>query len=155
MKPKKAKAIHYTEEPSVHYVSTNTAGFAFPVQFKVLRQLDASRGSAALLKALSQKTALSQKALAEYVFEVTPKTISTYHLPGKEFSSQAVELIVKLLELYESAIEVFESAPAFNRWAERPNAVLFGRAPITFFCTVTGIELVYEEVQRIAEGMPA
>jgi uncharacterized protein (DUF2384 family) len=152
---KKKKVIQTFEEPYVVYGGNRQEAFSFPVHFKVIDQLAASRKSSVLLDLLLKKSGLSQKALAEYVFELTPKTLSTYHRPGKEFNSQSVEIIIKLIDLYENAIEVFGSAAAFNRWAERPNPVLFGRSPISFFCTVTGIELVFEEVMRIAEGMSA
>jgi len=109
-------------------------------------------GSINPIPGLLEVSGLSHKFLAESVLEVTPKTFSKYKSPSYVFPARMAETTIKLLDLYHLGIEVFGTREQFQAWMNQPAHGLNHIVPLTILRTVTGIDLIIEELQRIAFG---
>ena len=86
------------------------------------------------------------------LLHTTTKTLRTYRQAKKRLGPTASEQILKLLALARQGEEVFGSPPAFRRWLDKPAYGLDSQAPLTLLETSGGIDLVADEVDRIAHG---
>ncbi|MGV8094451.1 MAG: antitoxin Xre/MbcA/ParS toxin-binding domain-containing protein [Mangrovibacterium sp.] len=109
--------------------------------------------SSEILSSLMESTDLSQKLLSS-VFEMTEKTFSNYKNNNRRLSPLTAELAIKIIELYEEGKETFGSLKNFNRWMTRPAPGLNHRIPFELIQTVTGVELVMDELMAIQYGAP-
>jgi putative toxin-antitoxin system antitoxin component (TIGR02293 family) len=100
-------------------------------------------------------TKLPQKVLATQVFEVSEKTFMNYKKSDGAFSDHTAELIVKLKELYEKGELLFGNVDEFNNWLAEPAFGLGDLIPKNIMNTVTGIDLILEELIRIEFGATA
>ena len=73
-------------------------------------------------------------------------------LAGRQGVDGLVEQVLKLLALARRGEDVFGSLPAFRRWLSKPAYGLGGQPPLALLQTSGGIDLVAEEVGRIAYG---
>ena len=102
--------------------------------------------------------ALRRPAEEEYADELaallhtTTKTLRTYRLSKKRLNPTASEQVLKLLALARRGEDVFGSLPAFRRWLSKPAYGLGGQPPLALLQTSGGIDLVADEVGRIAYG---
>ncbi|GAA4364297.1 hypothetical protein GCM10023185_33710 [Hymenobacter saemangeumensis] len=94
---------------------------------------------------------LSADELAE-LLHTTTKTLRTYRTARKRLSPAASEQVLKLLALARQGEEVFGSPAAFRRWLEKPAYGLDNQPPLALLETSGGIDLVADEVARIAYG---
>jgi Protein of unknown function (DUF2384) len=108
-----------------------------------------------LFKNLLNITKLHSKTLAELVFEITPKTFASYMVEGKRIPRHMLEKGIKLEELYLKGIELFGSALKFNDWMKKESYGLGLRVPLDLVSTVTGIEMIYDELVKIEFGTTA
>ena len=99
---------------------------------------------AALLK-------LSADELAA-LLHTTTKTLRAYRGGKKRLGPAASEQILKLLALARQGEEVFGALPAFRRWLDKPAYGLDNQPPLALLETSGGIDLVADEVDRIAHG---
>jgi uncharacterized protein (DUF2384 family) len=104
---------------------------------------------------LFKDTRLPVKTLAEQVFEVTPKTLNTYRITGKNIPMHVRELSIKLSGLYAKGNRVFGSTDNFNDWLKKKSYGLGGMKPIELLNTVTGIEMISDELVSIEFGTTA
>ncbi len=109
----------------------------------------------ALFRNLLNLTKLHSKTLAENVFEITPKTFTSYLDEGKKLPKYMVEKVIKLQELYFKGIELFGTVGEFNLWMKKESYGLGLRVPLEFIGTITGIEMIYDELIRIEFGATA
>jgi|GEM_PF-5475187 len=100
-------------------------------------------------------TKLPQKVLATHVFEVSEKTFMNYKKSDGTFSDHTAELIVKLKELYKKGELLFGDVNEFNNWLAEPAFGLGDLVPKNIMNTVTGIDLILEELVRIEFGATA
>jgi putative toxin-antitoxin system antitoxin component (TIGR02293 family) len=100
-------------------------------------------------------TKLPQKVLATHVFEVSEKTFMNYKKSNGTFSDHTAELIVKLKELYKKGELLFGDVNEFNNWLAEPAFGLGDLIPKNIMNTVTGIDLILEELVRIEFGATA
>jgi putative toxin-antitoxin system antitoxin component (TIGR02293 family) len=121
----------------------------------VTNRLKQYSGSKKLFSNLIIVTGLPINFLAEMVFEVTPKTLSKYKNENVRIPAVISELAVKLEIMYELGLEIFGSKKDFNRWLGEKSFGLNNKKPAEFLNTSTGIELVYDELNRIAFGATA
>ena len=119
---------------------------------EILKVIRENEESCMILNDIFKITNLSNKKLANKVYEMTPKTLSSYKKEGKYFNSRIIEISIKIEELYKKGIEVFITTNNFNNWLEKENYGLGEEKPINFLKTSTGIDLVYEELVRIEYG---
>ena len=86
------------------------------------------------------------------LLHTTTKTLRTYRQGKKRLGPAASEQVLKLLSLARQGEEVFGSASAFRRWLDKPAYGLDEQAPLVLLETSGGIDLVADEVSRIAYG---
>ncbi|TDX00549.1 type II RES/Xre toxin-antitoxin system antitoxin [Dinghuibacter silviterrae] len=98
--------------------------------------------------------ALSQYSaqVVEQLLKKTFKTLTTYKAQNTPLDSTISEKLLKLFALYDKGITVFGSVEAFNEWMAAPAFGLGNQVPQTFIDTITGIDLVGEELSRIEYG---
>jgi putative toxin-antitoxin system antitoxin component (TIGR02293 family) len=108
-----------------------------------------------LAREIQEITQLPQKTLANDVFEVSEKTFSKYKTSEGNFSDHTAELIVKLKELYKKGELLFGDVAEFNNWLKEPAYGLGDIIPMEIMNTVTGIDLIMEELVRIEFGATA
>lgn len=92
---------------------------------------------------------LSQMAV---ILHTTTKTLQNYRQSKKKLNLALSEQTLKLYALQLKGKEVFGDAAAFRRWLEKPAHGLDGQLPLTLLETSGGIDLVMEELERIAYG---
>ncbi len=89
--------------------------------------------------------------LAE-LLHTTAKTLRTYREAKKRLNPAASEQVLKLLALARRGEEVFGAPDAFRRWLSKPAYGLGAQVPLALLETSGGIDLVAEEIDRIAYG---
>lgn len=86
------------------------------------------------------------------VMGVNAKTVRNYQRTNAHLSPQQSEQLIKYDQLLARGNHVFGSLEAFNRWLHKPAYGLDGEQPIDLLVTSEGINLVSDEVERIANG---
>ncbi|GAB3583644.1 type II RES/Xre toxin-antitoxin system antitoxin [Hymenobacter daeguensis] len=86
------------------------------------------------------------------LLHTTTKTLRAYREGKKRLGPAASEQILKLLALASQGEEVFGSLTAFRRWLDKPAYGLDNQPPLALLETSGGIDLVADEVDRIAHG---
>ena len=100
-------------------------------------------------------TRLPIKTLAGQVFELTPKTLNSYRQSGKNIPIHIHELSLMINELYIKGKRIFGSTENFNIWMKKDSYGLGGMKPIEIINTVTGIEMIIDELVSIEFGTTA
>jgi putative toxin-antitoxin system antitoxin component (TIGR02293 family) len=90
--------------------------------------------------------------LTEQVLNKTLKTFTTYKQNNTLLDSVVSEKLLKLFALYGKGISIFGSADEFNKWLAEPAFGLGKQVPRNLLDTITGIDLVKEELFRIEYG---
>ena len=90
--------------------------------------------------------------LAEDIFDISPKTISRYKQQDKKLNPRDSETALKLMALYHKGKEIFGNVDSFNNWLHKPAFGLGAREPYTLMGTLTGIDLIFDELVRIEFG---
>lgn len=80
------------------------------------------------------------------------KTFQNYSDKKQLLDSTTSEKILHLFRLFKKGIGVFSSSDAFTEWLVRPAFGLGNKQPLLLLDTITGIELVMEELTRIEYG---
>lgn len=65
------------------------------------------------------------------------------------------ELSIKLNELYTIGSRLFGSTYNFNLWLNKPSYGLGGIVPLELLNTITGIDLIFDELVSIEFGTTA
>lgn len=86
------------------------------------------------------------------VMGVNAKTVRNYQRNNVHLSPQQSEQLIKFDQLLARGSHVFGSLEAFNRWLHKSAYGLDGEQPIDLLVTSEGINLVSDEVERIANG---
>lgn len=89
--------------------------------------------------------------LASYL-NVSLKTLMRYRKTKRKLDPLNSEQILKLIALYRDGEEVFGSIDSFNNWLEKPSVAFNNNCPSLFMKTSGGIDLIREEISRIAFG---
>lgn len=92
------------------------------------------------------------KDFAADLLDVSYKTITRYQKERKKLSPLQSEYILKTIVLYNKGERVFGSNESFTRWLNKPAFGLGNRTPNMFITTVTGINHILDELNRIAHG---
>lgn len=125
------------------------------VRKNIIEGLNSNEKSDEIFGRFLKISSLPNKFLAEKIFEISTKTLYSYRQSGKKLPVRLNEHILKLEELYKKGIELFESADEFNRWLKAESFGLGNIKPINILNSVTGIDLIYEELVRIEFGATA
>jgi len=86
------------------------------------------------------------------VLDITTKTLLKYLKENSKLTRTQSEKILKLIKLYEIGLEVFGNIKAFNEWLDKPSYGLNSTIPRDIIKLSTGIDLVQDELMRIAYG---
>jgi putative toxin-antitoxin system antitoxin component (TIGR02293 family) len=90
--------------------------------------------------------------LMEELLKKTLKTFTTYKQQQAILDPVISEKLLKLFSLYQKGLNVFDSVEEFNKWLAEPAFGLGSVVPTTLLDTITGIDLVEEELTRIEYG---
>ena len=88
----------------------------------------------------------------EKILHKTIKTFTTYKNENSVLDPVISEKLLKLFSLYDKGITVFGDAEEFNNWMSEPAFGLGGQVPVDLLETITGIDLITEELTRIEYG---
>jgi putative toxin-antitoxin system antitoxin component (TIGR02293 family) len=86
------------------------------------------------------------------VFKTTVKTIQNHLKLALKLDSALSEKLLKSFALFDKGIEIFGSAAAFYEWINTPAYGLGNQIPFDLMDTITGIQLIEEELIRIEYG---
>ena len=92
------------------------------------------------------------KNFAADLLDVSYKTVTRYQKEEKKLSPLQSEYILKTIVLFNKGEKVFGNKESFNRWLDKPAFGLGNRIPRTVITTVTGINFVMDEFNRIEHG---
>lgn len=92
------------------------------------------------------------KDYAADLLDVSYKTITRYQKENKKLSPLQSEFILKTIVLYNKGEKVFGSSESFTNWLQKPAFGLGNKLPKAFITTVTGINYILDELNRIAHG---
>jgi putative toxin-antitoxin system antitoxin component (TIGR02293 family) len=140
------KTLETLEEPRPSYGTSRQ---------HILNELRSNKKSSEILERFMKLSEMPNKTLAEQVFEISPKTLHLYRNSEKDLPVKINEHILKLEDLYKKGIELFESPEQFNHWLKSESYGLGNIKPLSLINSITGIDLVYEELGRIEFGATA
>jgi putative toxin-antitoxin system antitoxin component (TIGR02293 family) len=91
-------------------------------------------------------------AKIESILYVTLKTLTNYKQRKTQLNSAISEKVLSIFALYKKGILIFGSVDEFNKWMASPAYGLGGQRPNDLLATMTGINLITEELTRIEYG---
>lgn len=96
---------------------------------------------------------MPEKNLA-FIINLSARTISNYKIKRKNLEPLYSEHLLKIIALFEKGEEVFGNIDEFNYWLNKPfwNSK---QKPIDWIVTSGGVDLVMEEIDKLAQGYPA
>jgi putative toxin-antitoxin system antitoxin component (TIGR02293 family) len=94
---------------------------------------------------------LSKQMVARFL-HVTSRSLNRYVEEDRVLDASKSEALLKLMALYKKGTDVFGSKEEFNRWLSRPSMGLANHVPFDLMETSSGIDLIDEELDRIAYG---
>ena len=92
------------------------------------------------------------KDFAADLLDISYKTVTRYQKEDKKFSPLQSEYILKTIVLFHKGVKVFGNTDSFNRWLDKPAYGLGNLIPRAVITTVTGINFVIDELNRIEHG---
>ncbi len=113
--------------------------------------LSARQGVAAVLfYSFAQSIKMPEKTLAQ-LLHIHPRTISNYREQQKSLNPIESEHLLKLIALFRKGEEVFGNVDEFNYWLQKPFWDS-NEKPIDWLVTPGGVDLVSDELSRLAHG---
>jgi putative toxin-antitoxin system antitoxin component (TIGR02293 family) len=88
----------------------------------------------------------------ESILYVTLKTLTNYKQRKTHLNAAMSEKVLSIFALYKKGISIFGSVDEFNKWMAAPAYGLGGQRPNDLLDTMTGINLISEELTRIEYG---
>lgn len=125
------------------------------IAFEHLYGNESNITSNSIFNNLFEVTQLNYKTLASNVFELTVKTLNSYRQASSKIPMRVRELSIKLTELYTLGSRVFGSTDNFNVWLKKPSYGLGGMVPLQLLNTITGIDMIFDELVSIEFGTTA
>ena len=92
------------------------------------------------------------KDFAASLLDLSYKTVTRYQKEKKTFSPLQSEYIIKTITLFHKGEEVFGTTESFKRWLDKPAFGLGNIMPRNIITTVSGINFVMDELNRIERG---
>lgn len=105
-----------------------------------------------VLSYISQ-TGLTKSDLAD-VLEKSTRTIDNLQAKEGKLSVRETETFIKLRDMMDLGIKIFGNS-GFIRWMEKDNPFFDGLKPKSFLRTDSGIDLIKEELLKLAYGYVA
>jgi len=96
---------------------------------------------------------MPEKDLASMI-NLSARTISNYKQKNQNLNPLYSEHLLKLISLFEKGEEIFGNIDEFNYWLNKPfwNTK---EKPIDWLTTSGGVDLLMEEIEKLAQGYPA
>ncbi len=88
----------------------------------------------------------------ENLLNISARTVRNYQQEKRTLAPLKGELLLKLMRLFKRGEEVFGSLTAFRAWVAKPAYGLAGATPFSKLNTSEGVNMVMDEVERIAFG---
>jgi putative toxin-antitoxin system antitoxin component (TIGR02293 family) len=156
-KPQASKKKHpvvYTDSEMASFVADFEVGYNLQPRYTdAVSLLNRSK------KGLDAKTALDFLSLSGFTqdefqetFKTTVKTIQNHVNRDLKLDASLSEKLLKSFALFDTGIEIFGSGQAFHQWLNTPAYGLGNRLPFDIMDTITGIQLIEEELIRIQFG---
>jgi len=144
----------YHMKPNVNYVSDFEMVYNYqPKSNNAISLLNNAK------KGLDAKAALDFLSVSGFTqdefqetFKTTVKTIQNYVTRELRLDASLSEKLLKSFGLFDNGIETFGSVQAFHQWLHMPAYGLGNRLPFDMMDTITGIQLIEEELTRIKFG---
>lgn len=89
------------------------------------------------------------------IMGISTKSIQRYQQQENILSAAQTEFVLKIEQLYALGIEVFGNLQSFKNWMQKPAYGLGGKIPSEILHTISGINLVINQLMRIAHGVLA
>ena len=157
MKSKKEKS--YPTREGKKWYASDSEGIAFPAisssRQYIIDELNSDMKSDVILERFMKLSGMPNKVLAEQVLEISPKTLLSYRNTEKVLPVKIFEHVLKLEKLFEKGIELFVTSEKFTHWLKSDSFGLGYTKPITLINSITGIDIVMEELIRIEFGATA
>lgn len=113
--------------------------------------LSARQGVAAVLfYSFAHSIKMPEKTLAQ-LLHTHPRTISNYREQQKKLNPIESEHLLKLIALFTKGEELFGNVDEFNYWLQKPFWDS-NEKPIDWLVTPGGVDLVCDELSRLAHG---
>lgn len=93
----------------------------------------------------------TQMDLAQ-ILDLTEPTLRKHSRVGKELNTGLSEHILQLLQLFDKGMDTFGSLEEFKSWLRHESVALSAR-PVEVLDTITGINIVMDELIRIDYGI--
>lgn len=88
-------------------------------------------------------------------FNISERTLQRYKKEQKPFHAAAAERILEIVMLYRYGLEVFEDQGNFETWLSTKSIALAGSKPKELLDTTFGVNMIRDELTRIAHGVLA
>lgn len=98
-------------------------------------------------------TGVKQVDLA-HILSLTEPTLRKYIREGKDLNQNLSEHIIQLFELFDKGMDTFGSLEEFKNWLPHYNIGINAK-PIDLLDSITGINMVMNELLRIDHGVVA
>lgn len=86
------------------------------------------------------------------ILNISVKTLTRYEKDRTKMNPQNSEHLIKLFALYRKGIDVFSNIAFFNNWLQKPSYGLGNNIPFNYLNTISGINLILEELTKIEFG---
>jgi len=106
------------------------------------------------LNRVSHKYDISILEWAE-IMGISTKSIQRYQQQENTLSATQTEFVLKIEQLYKISKEVFGTTENFKAWMQKPAYGLGNKIPAKILTTISGINLVINQLMRIAHGILA
>ena len=95
---------------------------------------------------------MPEKTLAN-ILNLSARTISNYKKQQKLLEPVYGEHLLKLIALYEKGEEIFGNIDEFSYWLKKPFWSV-EETPMSWIVTPGGVDLLMEELDKLAQGYP-
>lgn len=149
--PDLKKPVSKAAEPAVMYGGPVFRNYAIKDEYRLITR--AREGlKTEVFYSLADAIKMPEKTLAS-VINLSPRTISNYREQKKTLDPNYGEHLLKLINLYHLGEEIFGSFEELSLWMNRP-FFHSDEKPMDLITTPGGVDLVYEEIEKLAQGYP-
>jgi putative toxin-antitoxin system antitoxin component (TIGR02293 family) len=139
-------------EAAIRYDSyPNLRGLSVGNDYSLIKKAHKGVGTD-VFYSLADAIKMPEKKLAA-IINLSPRNISNYRDQQKRLDANYSEHLLKLANMYRYGADIFGSFEEFNLWLHRPFWAS-DDTPMDFLTTSGGVDLVLEEMEKLALGYP-
>ncbi len=149
-------AVSYSKSPLMKVIKQPKVAAAMTDDSSILTLIHTSRTGLKYIQfeKISMDSAFTLEEWSE-MLHLSTRSMLRYKKDKKSFDPIQSEKILQIALLYEKGIEVFGSAGTFDSWLASEVVVLGGLVPKSLLDSSFGIQLVSDQLGRIAHGVLA